>query len=108
MLSVFIDTILICSATAFMLLCSGVAPSDELKGMPWVQAAASESLGGFGTIFISIALCLFAFTTLIGNFYYAEMGLMYLCGKTPGELSEHLPHHRRSDVLARPSWIGLV
>ena len=84
MLSVFIDTILICSATAFMLLCSGVAPSDELKGMPWVQAAASESLGGFGTIFISIALCLFAFTTLIGNFYYAEMGLKYLCGKTPG------------------------
>ena len=53
--------------------------------MPWVQAAASESLGGFGTIFISIALCLFAFTTLIGNFYYAEMGLKFLCGKTPGK-----------------------
>lgn len=85
MLSVFIDTILICSATSFMLLCSGVAPSDELKGMPWVQAAASESLGGFGTVFITIALCLFAFTTLIGNFYYAEMGLKYLCGRTPGK-----------------------
>ena len=85
MLSVFIDTILICSATAFMLLCSGVAPSDQLKGMPWVQAAAAESLGEFGTIFISIALCLFAFTTLIGNFYYAEMGLKFLCGKTPGK-----------------------
>ena len=85
MLSVFIDTILICSATAFMLLCSGVAPSDQLKGMPWVQAAAAESLGGFGTVFISIALCLFAFTTLIGNFYYAEMGLKFLCGKTPGK-----------------------
>ena len=85
MLSVFIDTILICSATSFMLLCSGVAPSTELKGMPWVQAAASNSLGQFGTIFISIALCLFAFTTLIGNFYYAEMGLKYLCGRTPGK-----------------------
>lgn len=85
MLSVFIDTILICSATSFMLLCSGVAPSEELKGMPWVQAAASESLGGFGTVFITIALCLFAFTTLIGNFYYAEMGLKYLCGRTPGK-----------------------
>ena len=68
-----------------MLLCSGVAPSTELKGMPWVQAAASNSLGQFGTIFISIALCLFAFTTLIGNFYYAEMGLKYLCGRTPGK-----------------------
>ncbi len=85
MLSVFIDTILICSATAFMLLCSGVAPSEELKGMPWVQAAASHSLGSFGTIFITIALCLFAFTTLIGNFYYAEMGLKFLCGKAPGK-----------------------
>ena len=56
MLSVFIDTILICSATACLLLCSGVAPSEELKGMPWVQAAASESLGSFGTIFITVAL----------------------------------------------------
>ena len=85
MLSVFIDTILICSATAFMLLCSGVAPSADLAGMPWVQAAASNSLGGFGTIFITIALCLFAFTTLIGNFYYAEMGLKFLCGRKPGK-----------------------
>lgn len=85
MLSVFIDTILICTATSFLLLCSGVAPSAELKGMPWVQAAASNSLGAFGTVFISIALCLFAFTTLIGNFYYAEMGLKYLCGKAPGK-----------------------
>ena len=85
MLSVFIDTILICSATAFMLLCSGVAPGADLAGMPWVQAAASNSLGGFGTIFITIALCLFAFTTLIGNFYYAEMGLKFLCGRKPGK-----------------------
>ena len=85
MLSVFIDTILICSATAFMLLCSGVAPSTDLAGMPWVQAAASHSLGRFGAIFITIALCLFAFTTLIGNFYYAEMGLKFLCGRKPGK-----------------------
>ena len=85
MLSVFIDTILICSATAFMLLCSGVEPASDIAGMPWVQAAASASLGGFGTIFITIALCLFAFTTLIGNFYYAEMGLKFLCGRKPGK-----------------------
>ena len=83
MLSVFIDTILICSATAFMLLCSGVAPSTDLGCMPWVQAAASHSLGRFGAIIITIALCLFAFTTLIGNFYYAEMGLKFLCGRNP-------------------------
>lgn len=85
MLSVFIDTIVICSATSFMLLCSGIDPSDELKGMPWVQAAAAESLGELGITFITIALFLFAFTTLIGNFFYAEMGLGYLCDKKPGK-----------------------
>ena len=85
MLSVFIDTIVICSATSFLLLCSGIAPSDELKGMPWVQAAAEASLGGIGITFITIALFLFAFTTLIGNFFYAEMGLGYLCDKKPNK-----------------------
>lgn len=85
MLSVFIDTILICSATSFLLLCSGVAPSEELKGMPWVQAAAEAALGDAGITFITIALFLFAFTTLIGNFFYAEMGLGYLCDKKPNK-----------------------
>lgn len=85
MLSVYIDTILICSATGFMLLCSGVAPTEELKGMPYVQEAIAGSLGGFGSVFITVALFLFAFTTLIGNFYYAEMGLRYICDKTPAK-----------------------
>ena len=85
MLSVFIDTIVICSATSFLLLCSGVAPSESLKGMPWVQAAAEAALGEIGITFITIALFLFAFTTLIGNFFYAEMGLGYLCDKKPNK-----------------------
>ena len=85
MLSVYIDTIVICSATAFMLLCSGIEPSTDLQGMPYVQAAVANTLGSFGTIFITIALVLFAFTTLIGNFYYAEMGLGYICDKTPNK-----------------------
>lgn len=85
MLSVYIDTIVICSATAFMLLCSGIEPSKDIAGMSYVQAAVSNTLGGVGTIFITIALCLFAFTTLIGNFYYAEMGLGYLCDRTPSK-----------------------
>ena len=89
MLSVYIDTIVICTATAFMLLCSGVEPSKEIAGMSYVQAAVANSLGGFGTIFITVALCLFAFTTLIGNFYYAEMGLGYICNKTPGSTLIH-------------------
>lgn len=84
-LSVFIDTILICTATALLLLCSGVAPTAEAAGMSYVQAALGNTLGSFGVIFITIALFLFAFTTLLGNYYYAETGMAYLCGKTPSK-----------------------
>ena len=55
-LSVFIDTILICSATAFMCMCSGVEPSEGLSGAPYVQTALSATLGSFGPIFITIAM----------------------------------------------------
>ena len=85
MLSVYIDTIVICSATGFMLLCSGVVPEGGLAGMPYVQEAVAGSLGAFGSVFITVALFMFAFTTLIGNFYYAEMGLSYICDKAPGK-----------------------
>lgn len=85
MLSVFIDTLLVCSATAFMCLCSGVEPTAELSGAPYVQAAMAESLGGFGPIFITISMSLFAFTTLIGNLYYVDNCLTYILGKVPGK-----------------------
>lgn len=84
-MSVIIDTVIICSATAFMLLCSGVEPSAELQGMPYVQAAMSNVFGQGGVIFITIALFLFAFTTLLGNYYFAETGVTYLCGKLPSK-----------------------
>ena len=63
MLSVFIDTILICSATALMCLCSGVEPTAEAAGAPYVQAALQNALGDFGPVFIAISMALFAFTT---------------------------------------------
>jgi AGCS family alanine or glycine:cation symporter len=75
MLSVYIDTIIICSATAFLLLCSGVAPSPELRGMPFVQAAMANTFGRFGIVFVTFALFCFAFTTLLGNYFYAEQNL---------------------------------
>ena len=77
-LSVFIDTIIICTATAMLLLCSGVEPTEAAAGMPFVQAAMEGTLGRFGVIFITVALFLFAFTTLLGNYYYAETGMAYL------------------------------
>ena len=78
MLSVFIDTLLICSATAFMCLCSGLEPEEALKGVPYVQAALSSTFGSFGQWFITGSMLLFAFTTILGNYYYCESNLQYL------------------------------
>lgn len=85
MLSVYIDTIVICTATAFMLLCSGVSPDASITGMPYVQAAVSNSFGGFGNVFVTFSLFCFAFTTLLGNFYYAEANLKYINKKSPSK-----------------------
>ena len=84
-LSVFIDTILVCSATAFMCMCSGVEPSDKLSGAPYVQAALSSTLGEFGPIFITVAMILFAFTTLLGNLYYVDKCVIFIMGKVPSK-----------------------
>ena len=85
MLSVFIDTLLICSATAFLCLFSGVEPSAEATGAAYVQACTQSALGSFGAIFITAAVCLFAFTTLLGNYYYTEGCLRFIMKKEPGK-----------------------
>ena len=82
MLSVFIDTILVCTATAMMCLCTGIIPSEELKGAPFVQASLSTTFGPVGPYFITFALLLFAFTTLLGNLFYCEGCLNYIAGRT--------------------------
>ena len=86
MLSVFIDTLLLCTATAFMCLCSGVAPAEELAGAGYVQAALSATFGPIGPVFIAVAMLLFAFTTLLGNFYYIENCFAYILKKTPSKM----------------------
>ena len=85
MLSVFLDTLLICSATALMLLCSGVEPTEAAQGAPYVQVALSSVFGSIGPIFITVAMVLFAFTTLIGNLYYVDDALAYLMKKVPSK-----------------------
>ena len=85
MLSVFIDTLLLCTATAMMCLVSGVTPAKELQGAPWVQAALHKTLGSFGPYFIMIAMVLFAFTTLLGNCFYCDNLLTYILKKQPGK-----------------------
>ena len=84
-LSVFIDTLLVCSATAFMCMASGVEPSVELSGAAYIQAAMQRTLGDFGPIFITAAMILFAFTTLLGNLYYVDKSLCYMLGRQPGK-----------------------
>ena len=86
MLSVFIDTLLICSATAFLCLFSGVEPTAEAAGAAYVQACTGAALGSFGPIFIAVAVCLFAFTTLLGNYYYTEGCLRFIMKKEPGKV----------------------
>lgn len=98
-LSVFIDTILICSATAFMCMCSGVEPSKELSGAPYVQAALSETLGAFGPIFITVAMILFAFTTLLGNLFYVDQCICHIMGKVPSKSFMRVCHIIASLVI---------
>ena len=85
MLSVFIDTILICTATALMALSTGIVPSEELQGAPFVQAALADTFGSVGPYFITFALLLFAFTTLLGNLYYCEGCMNYIAGRKVGQ-----------------------
>lgn len=86
MLSVFIDTLLICTATAFMCLLSGVTPTADVAGAPYVQSALGSIFGGFGPVFIAVSMALFAFTTLIGNYYYCEGCLRYIMKKQPSKV----------------------
>ena len=79
MLSVFIDTMVICTLTAFVVLSSGVGSDGGVTGAPLVKDAMATVLGqSVAQVFISVALFLFAFTTLVGNFYYAEVNFRFL------------------------------
>lgn len=83
MLSVFIDTLLVCSATAFMCMGSGVTPTKEISGAQYVQQSLQSTLGDFGPIFITVAMVLFAFTTLIGNLFYVDKAFNHVLRREP-------------------------
>lgn len=77
-LSVYIDTLLLCTATALMCLSTGVARNAAVSGAPYVQDAISTVFGVAGPIFITVAMVLFAFTTLLGNLFYVDNALTFL------------------------------
>ena len=70
-LGVYTDTLLVCTATAFIILCSGAFDSG-LTGIELTQAALSNEVGDAATIFVAIAIVLFGFTSIVANYYYGE------------------------------------
>ena len=74
-ISVFIDTLLICTSTAMLLFCSGV---EGQNGIPYVQAAISANVGEWGIHFITVSIFAFAFSSLIGNYFYAESNILFI------------------------------
>ena len=77
MLSVFIITLLICSATIFMIMMTGLENTDNLNPAAYIQICLTHNFGPTGTISICIFLSLFAFTALIGNYYYVNFTLPF-------------------------------
>lgn len=77
-LGVFVDTILICSATAFIILLYGDFSTSDLTGIQLTQAAMSDHIGSWAPIFIAVAIFLFAFSSVIGNYYYGETNIEFI------------------------------
>ena len=85
-LSVFIDTLLICSTSAFIVLISGV-DYGSMQAMPLVQQAVASQVGEWGITFITISIFFFAFSSIIGNYYYTESNVMFIKNKMGGSMT---------------------
>ena len=77
-LGVFTDTLLVCSCTAFIILISGLYKVPELNGIALTQTALQSEVGSAGPVFIAIAILLFAFSSIIGNYYYGEANIRFI------------------------------
>lgn len=89
-LGVFTDTLLVCSCTAFIILISGLYAHPELNGIALTQSALQSEIGSSGPIFIAIAIFLFAFSSIIGNYYYGEANIRFLFGRKKENNNEKL------------------
>ena len=77
-LGVFTDTLLVCSCTAFVILISGLYEVPELNGIALTQSALQSEIGNWGPTFIAVAIFLFAFSSIIGNYYYGEANIRFM------------------------------
>ena len=80
-LGVFTDTLLVCSCTAFLVLISGLYNTEGIQGIQLTQASMESQVGSWGTFFVAIAIILFAFSSIIGNYYYGEANIRFLTDK---------------------------
>ena len=80
-LGVFSDTLVICTCTAFIILFSGVPLDGSLNGVQLTQAALSSEVGSAGGIFVALAILLFAFSSIIGNYYYGEANIRFITSR---------------------------
>lgn len=79
-LGVYVDTLLVCTATAFIILCSGLFDSG-LTGIELTQQALAAEVGPAAPVFVAIAVLLFAFTSIIANYYYGETNLAFISNR---------------------------
>ena len=77
-LGVFTDTLLVCSCTSFIILISGLYQVPELNGIALTQSALQSEVGSIGPLFVAVAIFLFAFSSIIGNYYYGEANIRFI------------------------------
>ncbi|MDN4523872.1 alanine/glycine:cation symporter family protein [Fictibacillus fluitans] len=77
-LGVFVDTLVICSSTAFIILLSGMFKSSENDGIALTQAALSHEIGSWANILVAVIVLLFAFSSIVGNYYYGESNIEFM------------------------------
>lgn len=79
-LAVYTDTLIVCSCTAFVILFSGVF-NNGTTGIELTQCALQSQVGSIGSLFVTIAIFLFAFTSIVGNYYYGETNVQFISRK---------------------------
>lgn len=76
--SVYIDTLLICTTTVFLILLTVNWGGEGYTGIPLIQQSVSRVIGPVGVHFVTVIVCLFAFTSIIGNYFYAEANILFI------------------------------
>ena len=81
-LGVFTDTLIICTCTAFIILFSGAPLDGSINGVQLTQQALSNEVGSIGSTFVALAILLFAFSSIIGTYYYGEAKIRFITSKS--------------------------